>query len=48
MPQLKEAAPSAPRLGAYRIERRIGQGAATEVFLAQDQRKKSDLATVRR
>ncbi len=29
---------SGPSLGAYRIERRIGRGAATEVFLAQDQR----------
>ena len=35
---INETAPSGPQLGAYRIERRIGQGAATEVFLAQDQR----------
>src|SRR5262245_49173981 len=27
-----------PSVGAYRIERRIGQGSATEVFLAQDRR----------
>jgi serine/threonine-protein kinase len=32
------SAPSGPKLGAYRIERRIGRGASTEVFLAQDQR----------
>jgi serine/threonine-protein kinase len=32
------ATPTGPMVSAYRLERRIGQGSATEVFLAQDQR----------
>ncbi len=32
------SAPAGSELGGYRIERRIGRGAASEVFLAQDRR----------